>query len=168
LFYSNLVSTIDASQQSIVSNDTEIFAQKIFRPAIGQLDNYDIDFGMSLKDDIAQLQAARRPRELTVISSTPFIFNGTQCILEDDGEGTMRIMTGNIQGQEGFRVVRNAGTVDYDKGFIQLKQFAPQALIGGQINIFARTFERNISSVRKTILAIRPRDVNIEVEQVRI
>ena len=168
LFYSNLVSTIDASQQSIISNDTEVFAQKIFIPALRQVDNYDIDFGMSLKDDIAQLPTTRRPRELTVISSSPFIFNGTQCILEDDGEGTMRIMTGNIQGQEGFRVVRNVGTVDYDKGFIQLKQFAPQALVGGQIDIFARTFERNISSVRKTILAIRPRDINIEVEQVRI
>ena len=168
LFYSNLVSAIDESQQSIVANDTEIFAQKIFVPDVGFLANYDIDFGMTLKDDIARLADARRSNELTIISSTPFIFNGTQCILEDDGEGIMRIMASNIRGQEGFRVIRNVGTVDYEKGFIQLKQFGPQALVDGQINIFARTFERNISSVRKTILAIRPRDINIEVEQVRI
>jgi hypothetical protein len=168
LFYSNLVSTIDDSQQSIVSNDTEIFAQKIFVPAVGILANYDIDFGMALKDDIAQLSATRKNDELTIISSTPFIFNGTQCILEDDGEGNMRIMAGNIRGQEGFREIRTVGKVDYEKGFIQLNQFGPQALVDGQINIFARTFERNISSIRKTILAIRPRDINIEVEQVRI
>ena len=168
LFYSNLVSEIDAAQQAIVSNDTEVFAQKIFIPAVGVLDNYDIDFGMQLKDDIAQLSAVRRPDELTILSSTPFIFNGTQCVLEDDGEGTMRIMASNIEGQTGFRVIKNVGTVNYEKGFIQLKQFGAQQLIDGQINIFARTFERNITSLRKTILAIRPRDINIDVEQVRI
>ena len=164
LFYSRLVSDIDEAQISIVSNDTNLFAVKEFVPAIGVSRNYDIDFGMSLNDIIGQLGAIRPKNEISVLNSTPFLFNGFECFLEDDGRGIMRIVTN--QGNS-TALVREIGTVDYDTGLVKLKGFAPQALIDNRFEIFARTLEKDITAQRRTILSIRNRDIRVEVEQVR-
>lgn len=165
LFYSNLVSAIDASQAAIVSNDTELFAVKLFEPFVGQIRNYDIDFGMSLNDIIGQLAETRPNNEISVLRSTPFFFNGVECFLEDDGNGAMRIMTNQ---QEARSLIREIGTVDYDSGLVKLENFRPQAIIGQQIELRARTLERDITSQRRTILSIRDTDINVTVDQVRI
>jgi len=165
LFYSNLVSSIDESQAAIVSNDTELFAVKLFEPFVGQSRNYDIDFGMSLNDIIGQLAETRPNNEISVLRSTPFFFNGVECFLEDDGNGLMRIMTNQ---QEARSLIREIGTVDYQSGLVKLENFRPQSIIGEQIELRARTLERDITSQRRTILSIRDVDINVSVEQVRL
>ena len=165
LFYSNLVSSIDGSQAAIVSNDTELFAVKLFEPFVGQSRNYDIDFGMSLNDIIGQLAETRPNNEISVLRSTPFFFNGVECFLEDDGNGLMRIMTNQ---QEARSLIREIGTVDYQSGLVKLENFRPQSIIGEQIELRARTLERDITSQRRTILSIRDVDINVSVEQVRL
>jgi len=165
LFYSNLVSSIDGSQAAIVSNDTELFAVKLFEPFVGQSRNYDIDFGMSLNDIIGQLAETRPNNEISVLRSTPFFFNGVECFLEDDGNGLMRIMTNQ---QEARSLIRETGTVDYQSGLVKLENFRPQSIIGEQIELRARTLERDITSQRRTILSIRDVDINVNVEQVRV
>jgi len=165
LFYSNLVSSIDGSQAAIVSNDTELFAVKLFEPFVGQSRNYDIDFGMSLNDIIGQLSETRPNNEISVLRSTPFFFNGVECFLEDDGNGLMRIMTNQ---QEARSLIRETGTVDYQSGLVKLEGFRPQSIIGEQIELRARTLERDITSQRRTILSIRDVDINVNVEQVRV
>ena len=165
LFYSNLVSSIDGSQAAIVSNDTELFAVKLFEPFVGQSRNYDIDFGMSLNDIIGQLAETRPNNEISVLRSTPFFFNGVECFLEDDGNGLMRIMTNQ---QEARSLIRETGTVDYQSGLVKLENFRPQSIVGQQIELRARTLERDITSQRRTILSIRDTDINVSVEQVRV
>ena len=165
LFYSNLVSQIDDSQTAIVSNDTELFAVKLFEPTIGVARNYDIDFGLSLNDIIGQLAATRPSNEISVIQSTPFFFNGVECFLEDDGNGEMRIVTNQLNATS---LIRTVGTVDYTKGVIQLEAFRPQSIVGNAIELRARTLERDITAQRRTILAIRNSDINVDIEQVRL
>ena len=165
LFYSNLVSQIDNSQSAIVSNDTELFAVKLFEPTVGVARNYDIDFGLALNDIIGELSAVRPQNEISVLRSTPFFFNGVECFLEDNGNGEMRIVT-NQSGATSL--IRTVGTVDYDKGLVQLENFRPQSIVGSQIELRARTLEKDVTAQRRTILSIRDEDISIEVQQVRI
>lgn len=165
LYYSNLVSAIDFAQAAIVSNDTELFAVKLFEPTIGAARNYDIDFGLSLNDIIGQLSETRPSNEISVLQSTPFFFNGVECFLEDDGQGGMRIMTNQANARS---LIRRIGTVNYDTGLIQLEGFKPQSIVGNAIEINARTLEKDITAQRRTILSIRDKDINVSVQQVRI
>ena len=165
LFYSRLVADIDDAQISIVSNDTDLFAIKELEPEIGVSRNYDIDFGMSLNDIIGQLEEIRPANEISILRSTPFIFNGIECFLEDDGRGIMRIMTSRGETKV---FVREIGTVNYSQGFVQLKGFAPQSLIDNKFEISARTLEKDITAQRRTILSIRDQDIFVDVEQVRL
>lgn len=167
LYYSNLVSGIDRAQGSIISNDTELFAIKTFEPTPRRSQNYDIDFGMEMNDIIGELARTRPSSEISVVRSSPFIFAGRESFLEDNGDGIMRIMTNETNEQTVRRFVKNIGTVDYDKGVIQLEQFAPQELFSSELSLYARTRDRDIKSQRRTILAIRDQDIDVSIEQVR-
>lgn len=168
LFYSNLVSAIDESQVSIISNDTEVSAIKTFLPELLNARNYNIDFGMSFENDLSQINSFRDREKRTIISSTPFFFAGEQCTLEDDGIGNIRIMATNIPNLPGRRKVQDIGTVDYDRGVIKLVGFAPQSLVGNEINLFATIRESDITAQRRTILAIRDQNIRVNIEQVRL
>jgi hypothetical protein len=165
LRYSRLLADIDSSQISIISNDTEVLASKTILPTAGLTASYDVDFGVQLRDDIANLSESHPDNEISIISSSPFIFNGIECFIEDNGDGLL-----GIAAQEGNSHIRiqDIGTVNYETGYIQISNFTPQALINNRIEIFARTFDLDIKSERRTILSIRPEDITVEVEQVRI
>jgi len=165
LRYSRLLADIDSSQISIISNDTEVLASKTILPTAGLTASYDVDFGVQLRDDIANLSDAHPENEISIVSSSPFIFNGIECFIEDNGDGLL-----SIAAQEGNSHIKiqDIGTVNYETGYIQISNFTPQALINNRIEIFARTFDLDIKSERRTILSIRPEDITVEVEQVRI
>lgn len=165
LFYSNLVSTIDFSQLSIVSNDTEVFAIKTLVPEVRTIKNYDIDFGLSLRDDIGQKVTEHDSEDISIVRSTPFIFNSETVFVEDDGEGILRIMQ-DIG--ENHRIVKPIGTVDYESGILKIQSLEVQTLIDNKIDFIARTKDRDITAQRRTILSIRDEDISIKVEQVRI
>jgi hypothetical protein len=111
------------------------------------------------------LTETRPNNEISVLRSTPFFFNGVECFLEDDGNGEMRIMTNQ---QDARSLIREIGTVDYASGLVKLEAFRPQSIIGEQIELRARTLERDITSQRRTILSVRDTDINVTVEQVRV
>lgn len=164
LRYSRLVAAIDNSQVSIISNDTEVLATKTFVPGVNVTANYDIDFGVSLRDDIAVLSQSHSAEEISVISSSPFIFEGNECFFEDDGDGIVRIMA---QDGENHTFIQNIGSVNYATGFLQIENFAPQSLVNNRIDIYARTTDIDIKSERRTILRVRPEDITVTIEQVR-
>lgn len=165
LRYSRLIADIDDSDLSIVSNDTDLLAIKSINPNTISTANYDIDFSIRLKDDIGQLSGDHPENEQSIISSTPFFIGGSECFIEDDGEGMLRIMStdGNTH-----RVYSEIGTVDYARGFLQLSAFKPDQIIGNNLDIYARTEEKDITSQRRTILAIRDQDIKVSVTQVRL
>lgn len=166
LYYSRLISAIDGAQISIVSNDTNVTAMKLFEPAITGPANYVIDFGMALRDDIGQLYDTdvRAASELSILSSSAFLYAGRECFLEDDGEGKMLIVANE---EDNHVRIEDIGTVDYNTGVVSLESFAPTFVFGNQVQLYGRTFERDIRSQRRTILSIRDADINIDVQQVR-
>ena len=165
LRYSRLVSAIDAAQVAIVSNDTEVQVSKTIVPRAGVSGNYNVDFGVALKDNISGKARVHPDTEISIVSSSPFIFNGTECFLEDDGDGLLFITA-----QDGTNHVKiqEIGTVNYDTGYVQIINFIPQQLLNNGIDVFGRTLDLDIKSERKTILSIRSSDITVNVEQVRI
>ena len=168
LHYSRFVTAIDEAQSSIVSNDTELLVVREFVPTIRREENYTINFDMPLKNDTGFLGPRRYGAEKTIITSSPFYFQGVQCTIEDNGNHILRIMTKEHSSSTQKVALQNVGVVDYEKGVCRFERFAPQALINDKIAIFARTFDKDITSKNRTILSIRDPDVRVEVQQVRL
>ena len=165
LYYSKFITAIDNSHPSIISNDTDIFAVKSIVPQLNLETNYDVDFLLTLKDDIGQLQGDHPEGEISIISSSIFFLDGLECFIEDDGEGILRIMSlqGNVHS-----LVKEIGEVNYETGFLQIRSFKPDKVNGNRLDIFARPRFKDISCIKKTILSIRTSDISVNVEQVRI
>jgi len=165
LRYSRLLSTIDNSQSAIVSNDTEILAVKSIMPSGSLPQDFIVDFGVRLKDDIPALAQSHPEDEVSIISSSNFIFNDFECFIQDDGDGLLYISTSS-GGQH--NLLREIGVIDYVRGILTIEEFLPSELIGASIDISARTFDLDVRSERRTILKIRPEDITVNVEQVRL
>jgi len=165
LYLSNLITDIDNAQVGIVSNDTEINVIKSFVPSTIFADNYDINFELPLKDNIGELASNRPSTEVSVIRSSNFILNENEVFLEDDGNGIMRIVE---RRGDNLYALQEAGTVDYKTGIVQLVNFKPLQLINNRIDVYATPVEKDVTSMNRTILKIRPEDIKVNVQQVGV
>jgi len=162
---SKLSASIDAAHTSIVSNDTEVLMIKRLEPTLGVVKDYDLDFGVPFRDDVSQLDLIHGEGDLNIIQSSPFKYQGLDCIIEDDGEGLLRIVT---IGDGSHTFVREIGTVDYSRGSLQITAFAPQSISGNYISVKARPLDKDVASSRNTILSVVDGDVVVSVEQLRL
>lgn len=173
--YSNLVSAIDAAQSSIISNDTDTYAIKSF--VADQFSrNFTISFGFPLRNDIPGTLNNHNSNKIKTVFSSPFIFDGKECIIEDDGAiynpetkewtGFLNIVAGNDDSHE---IIRPTGTVNFTTGKVIIENFRVQKIVQeNYLNIYARTKGKDITPINRTILSIRDVDVNVKVEQVRL
>ena len=160
LRYSSLVKTIDATDRSILSNDTTIRPIRVVLPETGIEKNYDIDFAQELENDFAGLDKIYPSNYISTIESTNFVVQNKLVSLEDDGKGNVTTIT--LDGTNNV-VVNTVGTVDYKTGKIQLKKLNITEYSGSGIKIFARTKRKDISSLLRTILTIKDEDVRINI-----
>ena len=160
LRYSSLVKTIDATDRSILSNDTTIRPIRLVLPETGIEKNYDIDFAQELENNFADLQTNHPGNYLSTIESTNFVVQNKLVSLEDDGKGKIRTVT--LDGTTHV-VVNEVGTVDYKTGKVQLKRLNITEYTGNGIKIFARTKRKDISSLLRTILTIKDEDIHINI-----
>lgn len=161
---SRFVSAIDQADRSIISNDTIIHVYKKINPTLGISQNIDVNFGISLRDDIPQLDKIHSVDELRTLFSSPFTFANETVIIEDDGIGNLRLMRPT---SSGFVFVRDAGTIDYNKGTAQLVNFSAEKYDGQSIRLYAAPAHSDVKSSFNDILKIDPSEVNIQVETVR-
>lgn len=160
LRYSSLVKTIDATDRSILSNDTTIRPIRVVLPETGIEKNYDIDFAQELENDFADLEKIYPSNYISTIESTNFVVQNKLVSLEDDGKGNVTTIT--LDGTNNV-VVNTVGTVDYKTGKVQLKRLNITEYTGSGIKIFARTKRKDISSLLRTILTIKDEDININI-----
>ena len=171
LRYSRLVADIDGSHPSIVSNDTDLRMIKLLKPTLGVAKDYTIDYGIRLKDD----------NEEEIIESTSFLVGQNIVFLEDDGFGKIYMSQKKEQDYQGARgraalrqsthtKIVNVGTIDYSRGKIQIKSLSVRGLLGNSkfITFYAKTFFKDITAQRNTILSIREEDVSLTIEKIRI
>lgn len=163
--YSKLVQAIDATDNSIISNETDINLVKYLTPDLGVPLNLTIDFKCPLTQEIPLLSDEHPIIDVHGITSSPFTYTGIQnCVLEDNGDGLVRIVT--PVGANHKKIV-DVGTVDYDTGIVRLTNFTVQNYVGTSLKIYGVPRSRDITAIQNVILNIIEPDVNITIEQIR-
>ena len=164
LRYSKFVQNIDNSAQSIISNETYIQAVKKVMPLIGVSQNFSVNFNFALNNNPNAI-VDRNPQTNPIISSSEFIYNGQKCFIEDDGVGTLKIMSSSSSSSSKF--IRNIGTVNYSNGSLIVNSLLIDSYIGNSIKFYAIPSGKDIISSQNTILKIVEDDLDILVNQIR-
>lgn len=165
LRYSKLIKDIDSAEPSIVSNETTVSLIKYITPSLNVNQNLTIDFKTSLTNEIPLLGDEHPIIDVHGVSSTTFTYNGiTNCSLEDNGDGLMRIVT--PIGSNHKKII-DIGTVNYDTGIVSLNNFNISNFAGTSLKIFATPRNKDIESVQNVILNIIEPDIDITIEQIR-
>ena len=189
LRYSRFIRDVDAAEASIISNETKIELVKYLTPVLsttvtgsatttsGSLvslatsgvvssgQNVTIDFKNPLQNDIPGKGSEYLTGDIHVVSSSTFTYNGlSNCRLEDDGDGAMRIV--NTSGTNN-RTILKIGTVDYDTGIIRINNFNITNYAGTSLKIYAKPRTLDITSTQNVILNILENDVDVSIEQIR-
>jgi hypothetical protein len=163
--YSKMVQAIDATDSSVISNETDINLVKYLTPELNVPLNLTIDFKCPLTQEIPLLGDEHPIIDVHGVTSTPFTYTGIQnCVLEDNGDGLVRIVTPT--GPNHKKII-DIGTVDYDTGVVRLNNFIVQNYAGTSLKVYAEPRSRDITAIQNVILNIIESDVNITIEQIR-
>ena len=192
LRYSKLVNTIDNAEVSIISNETDIELVKYLTPNLsttatstpnstsGALTNLVTSVtgggvsvsGQNIKIDFKtplflapSLSGVHNIDEIHAVSSTTFTYNGiSNCRLEDDGAGVMRIVS---PVGTNHQTLIDIGTVNYETGLIEVNNFNITNYAGTSLKVYAKPRTKDITSVQNVILNILESDVDVTIEQIR-
>ena len=168
LRYSQLIAAIDAAQDSIVSNDTEVVATK-FIPYDDRRQNYTLDFALPLEDNRGQKTGRHSASQKATVESTAFQFQGDECFLEDNGTGDLNIVKNILSGDDReHEIITKVGTVDYAAGLIIIENFAVSQVFGGNLKISVTPKDSDVEAQKRSILRVLDEDINVTVQQVRI
>ena len=162
---SHLSSQIDACDPSIVSNITTATAYKKTTPIRGQLQNMTIDFGFAIQNTLPPKTTRFLTTDQKAVYSDLFQFNGSTCLLEDDGEGNIELVK---YSQTELNTLQTVGTVNYTTGQISLENFQVDDYSGPYLNVFAVPQDADIAATKNVILAVEPATVAITVEGLRL
>ena len=164
LRYSKFIKTIDESDPSIISNETEIKLVKYLTPTLNTSQRIAVNYGIPISDTIPELGDSHNADDVHAIGSSLFTFDGKQCNLEDDGNGVIRVTT--VLGDSHQKLV-DVGTIDYANGQLDARGFNLTSYNGSYLKIYALPKFKDITSTKNTILNILEPDVEINVQQVR-
>lgn len=165
LRYSRLVSAIDNSDVSIVSNDTTVLMTKKLYPLLGTKSSYIFVYDNELADPTVHTDAD------AVVYSSPFEWKtGTityNVYMEDNGSGKMRIVTVDLQNNK-VVLWDNIGTVDYTTGRVTISDLIVQSYFGTSLNIYATLKHADVTTNNNQILTIDASDIQISVNGIRV
>lgn len=147
---SKLSAAIDASDPSVLSNNTEITLEKRIVPTLGATASYTLQFDNPIYREIALNGVF--VDGTSPISSTEFTYAGvTGCTLRDNGNGTMQVIQETSDGTN--IVAQNIGTVNYQTGAVNIINFRVTQYSGSAIKLTAEPSARSVSSSKNIILS---------------
>ena len=165
LRYSRLINDIDNAEVSIISNETTVELIKYITPALNTSQNLTIDFKSPLTAEVPYLSDEHPIVDIHGIASTSFTYSGiTNCVLEDDGDGIVRIVT--PVGLNHKKVI-DIGTVNYETGLVSINNFKISQFTGTSMKIYGIPRFKDITSKQNVILNVVEPDINITIEQIR-
>lgn len=163
--YSRLLAAIDAADDSIIGNNTEVRAIRKISPIVGVATNYNLEFNNALVQEHLGPTRTDFVNFIPAIKSSTFIKGGQTCYIEDDSDGILDIVT--IQNNERLYVQRAVGTVNYTTGVVTLTDFVADSYTGDGIKIYGTPVADTIRSAKNLILQISSTDINLTVVQER-
>lgn len=170
LRYSKLVKQIDDVDPSIVGNQIDLRVYKKFLPRLGTPQDIEFSFRMPLEqtyyvlDTVSTLKKTHNVEDVHIISSSLFTFRGEKCMIEDNGNGVLRIIKAE---DDNHKIMKNIGRVNYENGRIKLNNFNPDSYEGNFFKIYAKPRQKDIIGRQKYILAIESDEINLDVKVVR-
>jgi Baseplate J-like protein len=161
---SKLQSDIDSSDVSIISNDTSLLIFKKITPFLGVSQNIVIRLGIPIVDNLPKLPSPHLSSKQHAVHSTPFVYNGQTCVMEDDAEGILRIVS-HVSDYD--ILVIDIGTVDYASGTITINNFNIDSFSGNEIRIYATPKYADISVVGNNVLELALDELTVTVNSLR-
>ena len=164
LRYSKFITSIDRSHESILSNATTLVPYKRMIPIRGEPLTTTYDFGYQITSIDTLPTLVNQTDYEHNVSSGPFMHAGKSAYVEDDGVGTLWLVT--TQSSTHTRLFE-VGTVDYETGLVTLSNFTVDDFDGSYIKLYAHPVKADITSTKNIILQINDNDVTIGVTAVR-
>lgn len=165
LRYSRFIQTIDDSDSSIISNDTDISLIKTVSPIINSPQKIFVNFKARLFNS-SFITEDEHPIETNHTITSSLFSYGTQegCLIEDDGAGILRVVVpqGNVH-----KTLINVGTIDYETGELNINDLVISNFVGNRLKFYAIPRDKDIIGNQSTILKIIESDINISVERQR-
>ena len=152
--YSKVTNAIDSAQGAIISNETSVKLIKIVTPTLGALQTFDVDFQTELDTSLAESVGGY------TLQSTRFTYNGERATFQDDGNGTVNIVSATGS------VITNIGTIDYETGLVQISGLNISAYEGAGIKVKAVPLSKDVRVVNNIILNIAEDDIRLTIRGV--
>lgn len=164
---SRVSSIIDTLSPGIINNTISAVPYILYSPDFNQKRNPTFVFGTPLESPRGFTSANRTESYNSFVSSSRFIFDGTEAIFEDNGLGAISIVNARNRDSGVVEIIkRNAGTVDYANGIVKLSDFLVEFYEGAGIKIFATTQDKNVTAPKQRVLVLDDRDVKINIKEV--
>lgn len=165
LRYSKFIRMIDDMDNSIVSNDTILHLYKKLNPTNGQSKNYILNFNTPLYESYYTLEKSIVDSDMKIgigdahsLTSSKFVYGGSVCELDDNGNGTVRIVKVDNDTHE---AIKNIGSINYVTGSVQLNNFVVDSYDGSSLKVYVKTLNKDVSSGKNDILRIEPDEIDI-------
>ena len=159
------MASIDNTDSSILSNDTQITMIKRLAPLTNYGTSFTINYNNALEYESHLVTAARLSDEASLYSS-PFTYvdsSGNQtpnAIIRDDNQGIL-VVYAYVNGI--FTILnQNIGTVNYSTGLVQINSLITSSYTN-YISLYAILSVNDITVNQNQILMIDNADVNISV-----
>lgn len=169
LYLSQLTEQLNNAHNSIVSNETYVVPFRIFAPTTGKSYSQTIEFGFELSQYYTISYDDFIRSKVKSIYSTPFIFKGINCTLQDDGEGNIGVFS--LDGFDASQLQATVGTVDYTTGKVIITDLivdSYEPASGSHIHLYANPLSKDISSTKNFILQVRDSDIVVDVTPVKL
>ena len=167
LRYSKLVKDIDASEGSILSNETELKIIKRWSPTAGAVSTLEFSFDNPLYSE-ATLYELPQGHELVVYSSS-FTYTHTDgddydAYVGDNGLGVLNVYTNQntATGLVRTALASAVGTVDYTTGEVALTTTV-KSYSGSYISIYGNLKNKDVYAVQNKFLLIESSDVAVNL-----
>lgn len=160
---SKALSAVDASDNSIMGSETDL-TPYIIIPTSSVQRSYSIECLNELKEDSVLTTSTKVSTYEPAVESTPFTYDGDAAArFIDAGNGKLAI----VRGDTSFTILApNAGTVNYTTGEITINPITISQATG-TLKLLFRPKNKDVMSVRDTILQLNSDDIEVVVSQGR-
>lgn len=158
---SKLSAAIDDTDEGILSNRIEAKPIIEFSPTVNVVSNPRFNFAQQLIKPYPFKESNGFSDYKPAITSSVFSFNNVCGLLQDNGSGTMQIISSDAINTQILNP--NVGTVDYTTGEVRLVSFITDDYQAPAIKIFASTQKDDVTAPKSRVFVIRDTDVAINM-----
>lgn len=162
LRFSKLSTQIDDADESILSNQTDVRLILEITPVPDIPDNYSLNFDnrLFIQRDQTLLSSAIQSIDTAVVSS-PFVYQGRNAYLRDNGLGSLDILANT--GTSIQYLERNVGSVNYVTGLVAIDGFTVDSYVGNAIKFYGKPEFDDVLTPKEYVSLIRASDIRISI-----